>query len=211
MARAWLVGIIFSALIGAGCGDNAPPVQKIDPAKAEMIKQVQRERSSIARFQIQVRGRYNAQEYMQCRFHDEFSKTSRLRSAERTAARKKLLAQAKEEIKRHEAEFASLGENYRDTRSQVSLTNLQRAATANFDLGIRISADVLNRQEISLRERQMRFERDRNKLTTEKREAEESALEKLHDSVAKRRAHITLVNQNRDAVINMTINALLRN
>lgn len=211
MPRAWFIGLALSAILGAGCGDNTPPVQEVDPAKAEVIRQVQRERSSIARFQICVRGRYNAQEYMQCQLQDEFSKSNRLKGNERTAARKKLLDQAKEEIKRHEAEFASLGENYRNTRSQVSLANLQRAAMANFDLGIRIAADALNRQKDILNERQKRFDRDKDKLSAEKRKIEESTLEKMRESNDKRRAHITLVNQNRDAVINMTINGLLRN
>lgn len=211
MTRAWLTGIVLSALIGAGCGDNTPPVQEIDPAKAEVIRQVQRERSNIARFQISVRGRYNAQEYMLCQFQDEFNKTNSLKGAERTATRKKLLDQAKEEIKRHEAEFASLGENYRNTRSPVSLANLQRAATANFDLGIKITAAALSRQELALRERQIRFDRDKNKLPAEKREVEESTLGKMHEANDRRRAYVTLVNQNRNAVVNMTIKGLLRN
>ncbi|NLK82455.1 MAG: hypothetical protein GX280_00040 [Lentisphaerae bacterium] len=78
-------------------------------------------------------------------------------------------------------------------------------ATANFDLGIRITAASLSRQENSLRERRMRLERDKEKMDAEKRETEEAALKKIHESLLKRKSDIMLINENRNAVINMTI------
>ncbi|MFA6998626.1 MAG: hypothetical protein WC198_05655, partial [Victivallaceae bacterium] len=171
LAVGWILG-------GTGCGDNTPPVQPIDPERVEAIRQVQHDRSIISRFQIVVRGRFNVNEYMQYHFEDELKKINRLPKNERGAARSKIINKAKEEIKRHEVEFASLSESYRNMRSSSSLANLQRVATANFDLGIRITAASLSRQENSLRERRMRLERDKEKMDAEKRETEEAALKK---------------------------------
>jgi hypothetical protein len=63
----------------------------------------------------------------------------------------------------------------------------------------------LSRQENSLRERRMRLERDKEKMNAEKREIEEAALKKIHESLLKRKSDIMLINENRNAVINMTI------
>lgn len=198
MAVGWILG-------GTGCGDNTPPVHPIDPERVEAIRQVQHDRSIISRFQIVVRGRFNVNEYMQYHFEDELKKINRLPKNERGAARSKIINKAKEEIKRHEVEFTSLSESYRNMRSSSSLANLQRVATANFDLGIRITAASLSRQENSLRERRMRLERDKEKMNAEKREIEEAALKKIHESLLKRKSDIMLINENRNAVINMTI------
>ncbi len=198
-----VTGIIVA--IGLGFDDGKPEVQPLDPDKAEAVRKVMQNRSVIARYQTQARAMYNVNEYAQTQFYAAWEETAKMPKAKRDAERKQLIERAKAEIKKKQDDFNRDLENHRSGGSATTLNTLRQTAYDNLDLGLRIATLTVARQETALRERKMKFEGGKDKLTPEKRSEEEAAIKRQQDACNRRKGEINLVKANRNNVVGIII------
>ncbi len=190
--------IIAAAMFLPGCGDKSAPVKPMDDDRTQAVDKVRGERQVLARYQGLARGQYNLNDYLLLLHESEWRETAGTKKAE---ARKKLQEKGNAEIKKRQDDFKRLQEDHRNSRTLDTSTRLKNTASENLNLGLRIASAAVQRQDLSLKNREMKFNMEKEKMDPEKRNTEEETIKKAREACNKRKADINFVYDKRDAVI----------